>query len=236
MLNEKQTDSSYWKNKLEELESLPGESGNKNALWNKLHERLQEKPRRNKIVWYWAAACLLPVLLLLWMVSNKKDPAIVKIDKQLKQNKIIPTPRLPLSRKETFVISPLVSVERNLSIKNAGKNPGRVASGRNNPAKNKATVITSTNTVIETIPELIVKADPPPDTTAAVASIVVTKKKLRVVHINELETLPEQLTTTHTPEKSNFKFILGNGGKTGPAATALQEYTGFAKLKIPLTN
>ena len=236
MLNEKQTDSFYWKNKLEELDCLPGESSNKDALWDKLHDRLREKPRSNKSVWYWAAACLLPVLLMLWMASNKKDPAIVKIDNRLKQNKTVPASRLPFPRKEAIVISPLVSVERNLSIKNAGRKTRRISSDKNNHTKNEATVITGTNTIIETIPGAIVNTDPSPDTAAAVASIVVTKKKLRVVHINELETLPEQLTTTHTPEKSNFKFIFGNGGKNSPAATALQEYTGFAKLKIPLTN
>lgn len=59
MLHEKPNEFFHWKNKLDELDRLPGELLNdKTVSWNKLHNRLREKPRNNKIMWYWvAAAC-----------------------------------------------------------------------------------------------------------------------------------------------------------------------------------
>ena len=44
-VNENPNDDFHWKNKLENLESLPGETFNKEASWEKLHDRLQKKPK-----------------------------------------------------------------------------------------------------------------------------------------------------------------------------------------------
>ena len=48
MLNEKPNNDFHWKNKLEDLESLPGETFNKEAAWEKLHERMQGKKSQHK--------------------------------------------------------------------------------------------------------------------------------------------------------------------------------------------
>ena len=50
-----------WKQKLEDTSSLQNfVLQNKDAGWGKLHSRLEKKPQKKRVVWYWiAAACLL---------------------------------------------------------------------------------------------------------------------------------------------------------------------------------
>ena len=49
-----------WKTCLEDPENFPGETvPHKNEIWEKLYQRLHNKPRRKLLAWYWAAACLL---------------------------------------------------------------------------------------------------------------------------------------------------------------------------------
>ena len=53
MINEKPNNNIDWKDKLDELESLAGEKFNKEVSWEKLHARLQSKPKTKKMIWYW---------------------------------------------------------------------------------------------------------------------------------------------------------------------------------------
>ena len=63
MLSKKLNDPFYWKNKLETLHCLPGEAVHKkDAMWEKLHDRLQQKSVAGKAKWYWMAAGLLPLI------------------------------------------------------------------------------------------------------------------------------------------------------------------------------
>jgi hypothetical protein len=80
MLHEKPGNDFHWKSKLEELESLPGETFNKDAAWEKLHERMQGKHRNKKALWYWsAAACLLSAIMISWLfLTNKNETILVK--------------------------------------------------------------------------------------------------------------------------------------------------------------
>ncbi len=66
MSNENHNNIEDWRNKLEGLDKLPGETViDKNASWEKLHERLREKNYNKKIIWYRsAAACLLFALMI----------------------------------------------------------------------------------------------------------------------------------------------------------------------------
>ena len=96
MLNEKHNDHHGWKNKLEGLTGLPGETAlDKNAAWEKLHSRLQENPRKKKAVWYWAAACLLAALSIPLMMVNKKENIVVKQDQPQKQQVV--TTQIPVA-------------------------------------------------------------------------------------------------------------------------------------------
>jgi len=101
MLSEKHNDPFGWKNKLEGLTGLPGEdAADNNTAWQKLQDRLQQKPRRRKAIWYWAAACLLLACIIPLMIANKKQDIVVKGDPQ-HQNKIVPALTLPVPSKES---------------------------------------------------------------------------------------------------------------------------------------
>ena len=66
-----------------------GEAFNKEASWNKLHERLHSKSNKRKVIWYWlAAACLFFALFISLFMSHKKENVLVK--NNLSTNKMIP--------------------------------------------------------------------------------------------------------------------------------------------------
>ena len=57
MPDKKQDEPVYWKDKLEQLEHLPDEPAfDKTTAWEKLQNRLQQKPGKKKAMWYWMAA------------------------------------------------------------------------------------------------------------------------------------------------------------------------------------
>src|SRR5258705_1506391 len=87
MSNENYNNTGDWRSRLEALDNLPGEPLiDKNASWEKLHDRLREKKGNKKIIWYWsAAACLLLVLMIPLINSNKKDHEPVKTGTAQKQ-------------------------------------------------------------------------------------------------------------------------------------------------------
>ncbi len=78
MSNENLND--YWKNKLEDEGSLSAETfTDKNAAWEKLHNRLHQMPQRTKALGYWAAAaCLLLAIMIPAMMFNKKQDGFLK--------------------------------------------------------------------------------------------------------------------------------------------------------------
>jgi hypothetical protein len=242
MSNEKQTDSLNWKNKLEDPDGLPEESiMDKNAAWEKLHNRLHEKPRLNKMAWYWvAAACLLLALIVSWGIINKKDNDLVKITPQQKQNKTTPVPVLTVIKKEQVAILSSLSIEKNQPVKNIFdkrnlKNSN--ATNKKNNTKKGEPLIAYTNTVIDKTPEPLINNLSPANNTATIKPIAIAKPTLRVVHINELETAPaigpEQVAVSVHHEQNNFKFRFRDIHPVNQPAAPRQEY---ATLKIPLTN
>src|SRR5450755_2342791 len=123
MLREKPNNAFHWKNKLEEMESLPDETFNKEAAWEKLHQRMQGKPLNKRAVWYWAAAaCLLLALLIpLLFLENKKGNELVKNNST--QNKVqSSSSHLLLPRnKDTSAIISSQSTETKLPALPGGK-------------------------------------------------------------------------------------------------------------------
>jgi hypothetical protein len=74
MLHENHNDSFHWKNRLDELEHLPTEAAaDKTRLWEQLHARLSQKPKKTKAFWYWtAAACVLMAVGISWPFTGKR--------------------------------------------------------------------------------------------------------------------------------------------------------------------
>ncbi len=224
MLSKKHNDSSYWKNKLSALDCLPGAATEKDVLWDKLHARLQQKPTVNKAVWYWIAAGLLPVIIItLTMVNNTKNTLVKNAWQKEKSTGVTPV-FLPTVSKETVAFS----------VSAPGKEGATVNSIKSKiKRKQPADTIKINGTVAAVLPvnaetETVVNNIQTADTVVNVATTVVTKKKLPVVHINELETFPAQFTAPVNyaqnikPKKSKV---------TNLNITARQDGIGF-KIKL----
>ncbi len=171
-----------WKNKLEDTDCLPGETlQDKTATWEKLHARLGEKPRRKRIVWYWAAACLLLAMLipLMLVYKNQSNPVINNLVKneitkpQLKET-------LPV-KKDAVAVVQTTSPEKKSTIKNEPENRS------NNTIADTANIVTVTTDNNQNTTNEIISSGPAEDSSVVMpVAITQPKKKLKVVHINEL--------------------------------------------------
>lgn len=187
MLNEKPNNDFHWQSKLEEIESLPGEVFNKEAAWGKLHQRMRGTSRNKKMVWYWvAAACLLLAVCIPWLfLANKKEGILVKNIPVPKQIQSSPSHLLPPRNNETVTVTSVLPAEKKLpepSYKKSDKikpsfNHAIITPSIVQDKKEKEQFITQkiTNNATEPVePAINIEAASP------------GKKKLQVVHINEL--------------------------------------------------
>ena len=189
MLNENLNNGS-WKNKLEDVEHLSDATlQDKNAAWEKLHSRLHQKPRRTRAVWYWvAAACLLTAIIVPVLTANKKHAEIVTNNTvPASANKATAQQQLPV-KENVATVAPAddnnktVTIQTDQPVNHKKINPGIA------PVKSviASTEFTEQNDIplTPTISILPVQTPVPETTITAVA--VREKKKLKVVHINEL--------------------------------------------------
>lgn len=123
MLNENYNNTGDWRSKLEALDNLPGETIiNKNASWEKLHDRLREKRSSKKIIWYWsAAACLLLVLMVPLINLIKKDHEPVKTETAQKQAGMKSSPAILINKGDAVQIPAPVLSEKDQIITVTGK-------------------------------------------------------------------------------------------------------------------
>ncbi|MEO8762914.1 MAG: hypothetical protein ABI416_01445 [Ginsengibacter sp.] len=239
MLNEKASDDPNWINKLADLEGLPNESFNKDEVWMKLHERMLEKSRDKKAIWYWAAAaCLLVVLIVPWLFPvNKKTGIVVKnnfVHQQTQSaiSQLLPTVKQEVSKDTVAVISLRSSKKKLTSLRFEKSNPMQYVS--------KHTMIPSKDIRDKkekedfSTPHLTINAAAPVDTVISIVSNIPEKKKLKVVHINELgDPVTELPNIVKSREhRSMIKFInqevntsLPSSGNTG--------FNMFTTKKIP---
>jgi hypothetical protein len=212
MLNEKPNNDFHWKNKLQDVESLSGETFNKEAAWEKLHERMQGKSRNKKAVWYWAAAaCLLLALIIPWLfVANKKESELVKNNSVQKQIQPSSSHLLPaINKQTTAVISsqsnekklPALSIEKSNKINslvNHNKIPLKIVRDK----KEKEEFITQ---------KITNNAVVPVNTAISIVALLPEKKKLKVVHINELgDPVAEAPIIARNYEHRSFQIKLIN--------------------------
>jgi hypothetical protein len=182
----KPNNHSGWKSKLDELDCLPGEKNPySNALWQKLDSRLQEKKRSRKALWYWAAAVLLPVLMLsLWAIRGKENELVKTLPVQDQPQKTIAA-GIQVINKDTAAVTEVIKNEKK-SIVTVNKETEQMIPGT---AVIKETVTgttaNDTNTFVQLMPAIIPAATTDTSVTTAVA-VQPVKKKLKVVHINEL--------------------------------------------------
>lgn len=161
MQEEIQNNRSEWKKRLDDLEAPASE-----AAWDKLHSRLQDKKRNKKPVWWYLAAAY--VVTVFFLLSFFRSDTNVKNDMSNAEQQI----KIILSRPPAIVKKETAPQNKNVLSHTLKKtNP--------TPKKEIVPVNIEAPTAIHI-----------PDTSSLAANnipSVAPKKKLRVVHINELE-------------------------------------------------
>ena len=213
MLDEKPINDFHWKNKLEDVEALPGETFNKEAAWEKLHNRLQKKPGNKKVLWYWAAAaCLLLALIIPWIFLAGKKESLVEKD-NLVQKQIHP-PSSQFLTEDNKNASPVISTqttEKKLAALSVEKSI-KINSPLNYNKKIQFEITRDKKEMEESIAQKITNnARVQVDTAISIVAILPEKKKLKVVHINELgDPIMETPNITKSYEHRSFQVKLIN--------------------------
>ncbi|MFT3911763.1 MAG: hypothetical protein QM737_20230 [Ferruginibacter sp.] len=232
MLNEKYNSS--WKSGLDQLSALPGEAGHDmNAVWEKLDTRLQKKQSDKKFPWYWVAAacvcgCMLVVSLLL---NNKKEniqQEIAKDNITVNKKEIVQTPVI----KET-------NVHASIPVIKKAKTP--VQSVAKNVIIKSKTMVPVIKPVEEIIPEkkdsLIMTSNIPQTIKSKPIVFTSLKKKLPVVHINELEKPVQPVeNVAGSNDRNSFRLRLFNSDIRLGSPEINNENSNAIKIKLSPQN
>ena len=165
---------------LDELVGLPEETtADKTALWHRLESRLQKKPKQIKVVWYWAAACLLICSTVPFLINSNKN----KIHEAGVGNNNS-TIQEPTQTQKTVATENIQLYTIAIKLKH-------VVSNVPSPPKKIQVIRTKQDSLVFTAPLAldIIKQDfsrTEIDTLSNPVAIT-TKKKISVVHINELQ-------------------------------------------------
>ena len=207
---------------LDNLTNLPGEAtADKAALWQRLESRLQKKPQQKKAVWYWAAACLLICITVPFLFNSNKNKVVEaaidnnnsRIKSDISQpNKIVVPENIKLNTTE-IELPPVVGNAPSL--------------------KNKIQMIeTKQDSLVSNIPlpsDLIVQDNSPTEIDTLAKTIAITaKKKLSVVHINELEE-EDKIAAQNSNLAKSLK-------KKRTKTTDRSEYAGTLNFRIYFKN
>ncbi|MFT3934647.1 MAG: hypothetical protein QM726_13570 [Chitinophagaceae bacterium] len=209
MQEEKQNKIISWQEKLHSLNELPGEGKpDTNAAWEKLQQRLQPKSRR-KGGWFWlAAACILLTLMIPWAITKTNR----SVDGTNADNKIQPVlPAISPERTPGIIVSDDLKDKTKLPDKNI-----KTAQAKNNhtinisPAQKNPIATANDNNVLNDELVTAENTSVKPDSFIATTQKINTKQKLRVVHINELETTPAlnpgEMVTSPSNHSNKFKI------------------------------
>jgi hypothetical protein len=210
MLNENLNNTSDWRNKLDELESLPGEAmHNKNASWEKLHEKLKGKKSDRKVMWYWiAAASVFLVLIISLLNQNKEIHQVVKNKIETKQSN--PINSSLINKKDPANISIPVSPGKNKIVvfENKKTKTKTIISPKIKSISRVADTVSNQNAIAQSVDI----ESQPVHNSLNLASVIPAKKKLKVVHINELgDPVEESPDVARSADIHSFQFKLANG-------------------------
>jgi hypothetical protein len=186
MLNENQNNPG-WKNKLEDTVDLANETcRDKNALWQKLDDRLNEKPRRKRFGWYWAAAACLMVTMLLPFIKNNIGTNGTNPNVVVKQQPAAPkTSEIAKAPAPAHVDNSSIIIEKRQAVKVAKQE--KVATNVQNAIVPEPG-IASTSPIVQNDIQPVQNVITPITNTPVVVATAgpVLKQKLKVIHINEL--------------------------------------------------
>jgi hypothetical protein len=232
MSNENQNNAPRWRNKLDELEHLAGSTFNGDAAWDKLYGRLRGKKKSKKIFWYWiAAACLLLVSMIALLNQGKNISQPVNNETAIKQEKETDGPVVKVDEADKNKSSIELIKKKIVSTSK------QVHQNRRTVLPEIATKAQSTDVVTNyseqgpiAKPLQIIGAN---STIAAVPP----KKKLNVVHINELGDpvigFPDMVRNSNT---HSFQLKLASG-EVLANPVVIPGANSFTSLKIkPASN
>jgi hypothetical protein len=178
-------------------------------------------------VWYWVAAGLLPLIVTLTMINRIGNVLVEHTTAKEKNTTATPAYLLPAS-KESVTLSVTAPVEKKQTVATVReitktaivcdtiKASEADVSVPTVPDNHAIEIISSSNSLL-------------PDTTATFA---VEKKKLHMVHINELEIFPAQFTTPVNYAQS----IKPGKNKTNKLSLATQQNIIGFKVKLSSKN
>jgi hypothetical protein len=181
MSSEKQSKMPDWKERLLQWEQAGGlVEPKEDLLWDKLQTRLQPKRTKRKVYFFRAAAIVLFLLAIGFLFLQKKQLPTSKpvISKSPVQQPI----QNPVVKKETPTPVPPQSTTTQVQARNSHKAllPNSYKEPIVEPEEEKIVLV-------EPVPEMIEKQESLP---APIVATAPPKKKIRVVHLNELDSPP----------------------------------------------
>jgi len=211
MSNENPNNTQGWRNKLDDLEHLPASAFNGDAAWDKLYGRLRGNKRTRKIFWYWMAAASLFFGLVITLLNyNKSNSATGNKDTALKQQP--EEIRKPVSK-----VKEVNKNDNGNSVESI--NDKTVVTSKKPVQKNHRIIQTDVATKISHVDIIISDLEQEPvakplqiTNTNSTAAVIPQKKKLNVVHINELgDPVIEFSDITRIEDIHSFELKFGNG-------------------------
>lgn len=197
MLHEKPSESFHWKNKLDNLDHLLEDQAiDKTLAWQKLHDRLRNQPRKRIILWYWTAAALLILFSgIQWLMIEGNDHNLSKHDRQEKpaNSSLAPTPRA-----DSFLVPLQMQADKKHIITTGVKSKKQHLSTFHAVGIEKPVVAKIDLSSKPGNGEYSISVSP--DSISSNTVPIIAKKKLRVVHINELS----------EPVEEQFQFVRNN--------------------------
>lgn len=215
-----------WRSNLEDVSIMSDELlADRNATWEKLHSRLNQKSGRVKVVWYWiAAACLLTAVILPMIIPFKFARQVVKTNGS-KATSEQGVPLMPLKKSEMVIVSPSPTQHVSISAPSVQTIPNKFL--RKKVIKDQVVPVFINYKKIEKEKPAVIATDSI-DRIESIA-IVPAKKKLRVVHINELDPAePVIITQSNVRPSPKLKFI---NPETYTSFSLPVAHTGFTILK-----
>jgi len=204
MSNENPNNTPQWRSKLDELELLPGAPFKGDAAWDKLYGRLAGNKKSKKIFWYWmAAACLLAGLIVTFLNQRKTISQPEHHETAIKQPKKTDILVVRTNKYENRIES--------IQDKIIRRSDKPVQRNRRILLTQVSAKVQSNESIIDD-PEQHLIAKPLQIVRNSTAAVVLPKKKLNVVHINELgDPVMESSDVTRIEDIHSFKLRFGNG-------------------------
>jgi hypothetical protein len=197
MSNERTDEFLSWRVRLDQPEALPEQGlDDHEASWQRLAERLREKPRRRMTGYWVGAACLLLALIPVVRLLHPRPPAIALRSAARQRTLGQKVATRPLTVEQPVTPPPVVTRHRPQSPR---QSPGLIIGPTAPPAITAAAI---------TVPDI----KPTTDSHQLIAQLPVPKKQLKVVYYNEIGNPSGPSPSTAARIPSFLKFSMGRSG------------------------